>query len=405
MIPVPRLLLLALLVAQISPQSCSSSGSSSSSSGSGGAVNNVLSVTVNGGPLSYPNNYPDGLFTAVTICVPNTTTCQTISGILVDTGSTGLRILDSALTLSLPQQNAPNGSGSLAECVQYLDGTFTWGPVQTADIKLAGEAANAAAIQVIGENRVGVPQACALGGTANDTVSTLGANGILGVGLFREDCGSACSVTGIQNPGMYFACPSSASCAVTTVANAQQLQNPVALFTGSDNNGVLIQLPSVALGGAATVTGSMIFGIGTQSNNSLGSATVQTSDGFGNFTTIFGGRSYSESFIDSGSNGLFFLDTPSTGLPTCADYPSFYCPGRTQQFSATNRGANGATASVTFNIGNADQLNGAFNAFQELGGPQSGSFDWGLPFFFGRNVFVAIEGQSAPGGTPPYWAY
>jgi len=32
-------------------------------------------------------------------------------------------------------------------------------------------------------------------------------------------------------------------------------------------------------------------------------------------------------------------------------------------------------------------------------------FDWGLPFFFGRTVFVAIKGGSAPGGTPPYWAY
>ena len=30
---------------------------------------------------------------------------------------------------------------------------------------------------------------------------------------------------------------------------------------------------------------------------------------------------------------------------------------------------------------------------------------WGLPFFFGRNVFVAIEGQSTPAGVGPYWAY
>jgi hypothetical protein len=40
-----------------------------------------------------------------------------------------------------------------------------------------------------------------------------------------------------------------------------------------------------------------------------------------------------------------------------------------------------------------------------LGGTFSGGFDWGLPFFFGRNVFVAIQGQSTPGGTAPYWAY
>jgi hypothetical protein len=26
-------------------------------------------------------------------------------------------------------------------------------------------------------------------------------------------------------------------------------------------------------------------------------------------------------------------------------------------------------------------------------------------FFFGRNVFIAIEGQNTPGGTGPYTAY
>jgi hypothetical protein len=33
------------------------------------------------------------------------------------------------------------------------------------------------------------------------------------------------------------------------------------------------------------------------------------------------------------------------------------------------------------------------------------SFDWGLPFFFGRTVFTAIEGMSTPGGTGPYFAF
>ena len=395
----PKLLLVALLIAQVSQQ-CGSSGSSGSSGG--GSVNNVMSVTVNGGPL---NNYPDGLFTAVTLCVPGTSTCQTISGILVDTGSSGLRVLESALTLPLPLQNAPSGGGSLAECQQYLDGSYTWGGIELADVKLAGEQASNAAVQVIGEGRLSnVPQACANGGTANDTVSTLGANGILGIGTFREDCGSACASLGPDNPNLYFSCQS-LGCVVTPVSNIQQLQNPIWLFS-SDNNGVLIQLPPVALGGAATVSGSMIFGIATQANNGLGGATVQTTDGFGNFTTTFQGKSYNQSFIDSGSNGLFFLDSPTTGLALCPGQDSsFYCPPRTVGFTASNRGANGATTSVSFNIGNADTLNGNFNAFQELGGPEAGLFDWGLPFFFGRSVFVAIDGQSAPGGTPPYWAY
>jgi hypothetical protein len=33
-------------------------------------------------------------------------------------------------------------------------------------------------------------------------------------------------------------------------------------------------------------------------------------------------------------------------------------------------------------------------------------FDWGLPFFFGKNVYSAIAGQATPAPTPtPYWAY
>jgi hypothetical protein len=49
-------------------------------------------------------------------------------------------------------------------------------------------------------------------------------------------------------------------------------------------------------------------------------------------------------------------------------------------------------------------------AFGGLAGPAStppapAYFDWGLPFFYGRNVYTAIEGATAPGGTPPYWAY
>jgi hypothetical protein len=32
-------------------------------------------------------------------------------------------------------------------------------------------------------------------------------------------------------------------------------------------------------------------------------------------------------------------------------------------------------------------------------------FDLGMPFFFGKNVFTAIENQSTPGGMGPYFAF
>lgn len=76
------------------------SGDSSSSSGATTpptttTVNNVQPVTVDSGPLfnGQPIGANDEPFTTVTICVPGTTTCQSIDHVLVDTGSTGLRLL------------------------------------------------------------------------------------------------------------------------------------------------------------------------------------------------------------------------------------------------------------------------------------------------------------------------
>ena len=117
----------------------------------------------------------------------------------------------------------------------------------------------------------------------------------------KRDCGTPCTTTGTN---FYWACSSSSSCTEIGVPLAQQVQNPVWLFP-TDNNGVLIQLP--AIGPAApSVSGSLIFGIGTQSNNGLGNAVILTVDSHGHVTTVFNGTPHSGSFIDSGSNGIFF---------------------------------------------------------------------------------------------------
>jgi hypothetical protein len=74
--------------------------------------------------------------------------------------------------------------------------------------------------------------------------------------------------------------------------------------------------------------------------------------------------------------------------------------------TAQNVGQNGASGTVAFSIANAQKLFSTGNAaYSDLGGPNSGAFDWGAPFFFGRNVFVAIDGAQTPAGAGPYWAY
>src|ERR1043166_371677 len=90
-----------LLAAQVSNPQCGDSSSSTSPSGSGsgsgsGSVPNVMPVVVNAGPTNNSFNQP---FASVTICVPGTSNCQTIGGILIDTGSYGLRILSRAVNL------------------------------------------------------------------------------------------------------------------------------------------------------------------------------------------------------------------------------------------------------------------------------------------------------------------
>jgi hypothetical protein len=360
---------------------------------------NVQPISVEAGPAG---DYVNGAFTSVTICVPASSNCQTITGVLVDTGSVGLRILSSALSLPLPQQTGSSGN-PIAECLPFVS-SYTWGPVQSADIQMAQETASAVPIQVLSDTAFPVPSECVnFGLQSADTLQALGANGLLGVGSFPEDCGQACAQS--SSFGLYYDC-SSSGCQPTTEPVASQVQNPVALFA-TDNNGVVIELPEVD-GAQTTVNGSLIFGIGTQSNNGLGDADVYTLNSNADFTTQFQGQMYSDSFLDSGSNGVFFLDSSATGIPACTDGSGFYCPTSVQNLSATNVGANGASGPVSFSVANADSVlssNPGDTAFSQLAGPNPGSFDWGLPFFFGRDVFTAIDGKSTPNGSGPYWAY
>ena len=399
----------SLVVASMLTFGCGGAGSSLSepSQPSTTSGSNVQAISVNPGPAAAlgPNYYyDDGAFTSVTVCAPGSTTnCQTISGILVDTGSSGLRILSSALTISLPQQTNSSGD-SVAECAVFEDG-ITWGPVQTADVEIAGEKASSLPLQVIGSPSFPtVPSDCTGQGVPENDLAALGANGLLGLGQSIQDCGTYC-VSGPQSAD-YYSCPSS-TCTDATESLAQQVQNPVASFA-TDNNGVIIELPAVSAP-EASVSGSLIFGIGTQSNNGLGGATVFGTDSYGNFNSTYNSTKYL-SFMDSGSNGVYFLNSSATGLPVCNDINFLYCPSSTQTISVLNEaeaGTNGSNGTASFTVGNADTLlsnvdNAAINS---VAGPDPGAFDFGLPFFFGRNVYVAIEGKSTPGGTGPYSAY
>ncbi len=364
---------------------------------------NVASITVDSGPAGTVNT----AFVSVTLCVPGTATCQTIDHVLVDTASSGLRIVASLLDPALTLPSVDDGAGNpLAECMQFADG-HSFGSLRQADVKIASEQASGIPVQIIGDPAfASVPADCSAIGPAEDTVQTLGANGILGISVFREDCGAACTAAAV--PGAYYSCPAT-GCLSASVPLSSQAQNPVWHFA-INNNGSMVVLRSIDPAGAALVAGALVFGIDTQSNNRLASANVLAVDpATGTFNTLYGGQTLPASFLDSGSNGLFFNDS---SLPVCTGSiaPGFYCPTTVRSLSATLQSHTGVSSSVTFRVANAETLlanNVTFIAFGSLAGTNSlaGSFDWGLPFFFGRTVYVAIEGQSTSSGLGPFLAY
>lgn len=364
---------------------------------------NVLKANVWAGIYG---SYFNGPFTSVTICQPGTTNCEKISGILIDTGSSGLRIFGQANHLALPTETAANGN-PIAECMPF--GTLsTWGRIAYADVKLGGEPVILnMPFQVVNPNyrRSAMPAICKSGPPVAQSPAQLGYNGILGVGLWGADCGDVCATLGSQNPSIYFQCGAGV-CKVTPVADSKQAQNPVALLP-VDNNGVVLKLPAIPFMGAAAVTGKLVLGINTRPNNQMAGAFVYKTDGAGNIATSYNNVTM-DGFLDSGSNALFF---DNGSIPQCDPSlaPGFYCPSGLLVLGAINTGRLGsASGEVFFNVANALSLAATGNkAFYNVAGTFGGDFfDFGLPFFFGRHVFTGIDGQLTSGvSMGPFFAY
>jgi Protein of unknown function (DUF3443)/Bacterial Ig-like domain (group 2) len=380
-------------------------------SGTGTSAVNVMPITVNGSlcNINPSLNYLNKPCVSVTICKPGSTTaCQTIDDILLDTGSYGLRIfLNSSPTTSLvtiPLTAIASGTGFLANCARFGDGSVDWGPVKLADVVLGNERANNVPIQIIDANFGTIPASCST--TPDKFPTDARFNGILGVGLFAQDCGSGCAST--ASNFIYYSC-NGPTCAGTAVSIDNQVTNPVVSLP-TDSNGVIVQLPSVPSTGSPSINGMLVLGIDTRTNNASSGATAYGADRFlGNIITILNGTGYG-SIIDSGSNGLFFSPPSSVQLPPCGSSPTWFCPAPSPvNLQAANTGISGIPSNdVFFQIGNFETLVSSSNkVFSNIGGsiPTLAPFDWGLPFYFGRNVYIGVEGKGSNLSTGPYFAY
>ena len=374
---------------------------------------NVEPILVDAGPSGLVSSRAVNMpYVSIKICINNGSQCQTIDHIEVDTGSSGLRILGSVLEFGLPLVTV--GGNAIAECTQFADGS-SFGPLAVVDMTLPTSQVTVKNlnIQVIGATNYPpstVPTSCP--GMLENTVDAFGANGILGVGPFIQDCGSGCAAPGIQD-GYYYACATPSTCTPTAVATSVLVSNPVN-FIPTDNNGVIVQLPSVASTGASTVSGSLVLGINTRSNNTFGSASVMTaSTDLAFVQATYNGKVFDNGALDSGSNAVYFTDSTIT---LCSQAGGLYCPNSTLNLSATLKGTNNTVLTAPFTVGNAETLltnNPTATALPGLGGlipaatssPNTIQFDLGLPFFFGRNVYTGLEAHNAGGFAGPFYGF
>jgi len=396
-------------------------------------VANSIAVTVNAGP---GGNALNSGYVSVQICnTGGTTNCATIPNVQLDTGSSGLRILASASGvsgLSLTSVKGVDGT-PVYECFEYASGNYLWGPVVQAGVSMAGETATNVPVQLIANSNAPSSVTCAAGGNNLNTTAALQANGILGIGPALEDCGLLCTTSPVLP--YYWLCPSSINCTSPAVVPvATQVSNPVAFFN-SDNNGVMLTMNSVAAGGAPLASGTLYFGIGTQTDNALGTGVKP----YALSSTVFSGQLYTSikavynnvtypAYVDSAEYLNFFLDPVAVaaapagaGIVDCPVNTGFYCTSASVNLPFTVQDANSNSAAANITVGNGATLlssavgqGGSNTAFSNLAGGQVLTNDeviLGMPFFYGRTIYVGITGQTPPTGVPTsyaglgYWAF
>jgi hypothetical protein len=374
---------------------------------------NVMTITVDGGPAAAAGqiNHP---YVSVKVCAAGSQgSCATIDHVLLDTGSTGLRLVRSVLaaqSLTLTPSTDAQGQ-TLEECVAF-NGGQTWGPVALADVTLAGESALKVPVQIMDDTGSGAPPpaTCGANGSLINAVSGFGANGVLGLGVITHDCGQACVAPAAPLP-FYYGCTAAGVCTATNIALAQQVTNVAAMFA-ADNNGIVVNMPNlVNANGDTLVQGELIFGLSTQSDNAMPATglTVLGADSTGHFATNYNGSATTlPSLIDSGTDAYAF-DDPAMVVCSSGAFIGYYCPAvAPQSVHAMNTGAgtNNATSTINFAIADPNSfVMGAAAFIQLAGGPGSTRFTWGMPFFYGRKVYFGFEQRTAGTFTGPFYAY
>jgi len=374
---------------------------------------NVLPLTVHYDTAVADPNIPT---VSITLCVPgytDTAHCQTIPDILVDTGASGLRVVSSVLNSTLQKAFVPEtySGKNVAECLQYVQ-SAVWGSVSQADVWLGTDPTSgtppagaqygkSVPFHLIGSSGVPTaPSQCSSTGPIQDTVADFGSNGTIGV-----------SPAALDGEPLYYTC-SATACTKASLPSASQVPNPVGRLP-TDNNGVILQVNALSSGNAQTSgSGSLILGIGTESNNKLATSTkidyVNADYGMNSIKLQVGSnkaKSFASSYYDAFDSGTNFLTFPSlTGLSTDSS-------GNFNPKSATSVAMSVTDAKSTTSTGYAFTVatysNATVNkdaALSQIGDNDGGGNDIvliGFPYFYGKTLYFAMDGAkvSSASGT------
>lgn len=358
---------------------------------------NVAPLYVDGLPC-VPADYPDWNqpYTNVKICAPGSTTnCQVFDHIIVDSGSDGLRLVASTVKSGLlsAMPSVTSSGRPIAECEQYVS-SFTYGPLKAADVYIAGKLVKRFPIQMIGAKGFAVPATCSSGGgTETDTEAAFDGKGLVGVAFDLNDT------------GIYYSCGTSGSgCWIDN--SYPGIPNLTSKFS-SDNNGVVISLPSIALSGSASpVMGSLVFGVGTETNNTPPAGTIALSNNLSEGVfNIKVGTAKAQAYIDSGTNDLVIAGP----WAKCGSGDGYFCANNVAiSMGLYGIGKTAPQYSIGFTIGNADNLlNNGDVAYKDVaevassGSSLTGTYALGLATFFGRTEYFVFNGKTSKLGTGP----
>lgn len=378
---------------------CNSGSDSSSSNNNQNQISGGIPIQVSANSTGVCSNL-NSPCVSLNVCDSNGNNCSTINNILVDTGSYGLRVFGNLL--SNQTKNALNpilvNNNPVGECVSYGDGSQNWGGINLGIVKFTDSIQTSSIpIQIIDSSFMTAPSNC---WNRTTSANNFGYNGVLGVGLYQYDGGS------------YYSCSQNGCTSILNYKQTNEVMNPIYALPNS-NNGLTLSFNNISSSGTNSLTGTLLFGVGTNESNTMNPSNVYSANlsslGIPMFSSLYNNNNYF-SFLDSGTNTLGIVNS---GITLCNNpYSDFLCPTSNMNLTIQNENSSGQLISTNINIANMNNLiNSGNSVFNNIGSELPNSFngvqviDYGLPFFIGKNVQLIYDGKTSNIGNGPAWAW